>query len=546
MQAVLKRAGRQAPSVMLCALLALAGCGGGGGSDPAPAAPQAVLALAADTGTPSVGAEVALTGAGSTGAVSYSWSLQSRPAVSKLVLQTSNTPTLKFTPDVSGSYVLRLRVANAAGTASEQDLTVTVSNHAPVAVLDKSALTVLTGGGVTVSGGLSYDEDGDALSYAWTLDSKPVGSAVALDKATSAEVGFTPDLAGVYGLLLRVSDGKRSVSTRLDVKVLAQLSGSVALPFAPLTASYSKGLDKVVMVSSGPNALRIVDPFSGVVKSVLLPADYKALSLSPNGKLAAVLHEGLVTLVDLEAAGIIRTSATDGAQTEVMLTDSGLLYLTGQTGGQWYSPSVSALNGRTGAAVAAAETSGFGYFYSNMRGVYSQVNHKGYAVSSGLSPVDISYFTTDAASGAVTTYGDSPYHGDYPIGFTLFLSNKEDLVFTSAGTYFRADTLRYGGTLALTGTLSSLSQSADAQETLAMTTTSTGYPDYASNYTTAYKRYTGDMLLYASDLSLPAIDGQPSYGRAIFHSAGGSHVALVQTGAPAQNATGLKFYLIYR
>lgn len=533
-----------------CALLALAGCGGGGGSGTAPnGAPKAVAALAAETGTPSLGAEVVLSGAGSSdpesAALSYSWSLQSKPADSNATLAAASGATARFTPDRSGNYVVRLRVTDPAGASSEQDLTVSVTNHQPVAVLDKSALTVLAGGIVTISGGLSYDEDGDALSYSWTLDSKPAASKVALDKPNAADLSLTPDQPGTYSLLLKVSDGKRPVTTRIDVKVLAQLNGSVALPFTPLAARYSKSLDKAVLVSSGPDTLRIVDPFSGLIKSVLLPGSFKALALSANGKLAAVLHEGVVTLVDLETASIVRSSATGGSQTEVMVTDSGLVYLTGQSGGQWLTPSVSTLNARTGAVIADAGAGGFGYFYGVMHGLYSPVNRKGYAVSEGLSPVDISYFTTDAATSAVSGYGDSPYHGDYPIGATLFLSPKEDLVFTSAGTYFRADTLRYAGKLALTGTIAALSQS-EQQETLAIAVTYGGYPDYAASYPTVYKRYTGELMQYTGELGFPAIDGQPSYGRSIFHSAGGSHVALVQTGSAVQTASGLKFYLIYR
>lgn len=261
MKIALLRAPKSAPSLMLSALLALAGCGGGGGAAPAPnVAPKAVVALAAETGTPSIGAEVSVSGAGSSdpesGALTYTWTLQSKPSGSNVSLPSSNAASVKFTPDLGGNYVVRLRVTGPAGAFSEQDLTVTATNHSPVAMLDKSALTVLSGGAVTVSGGLSYDEDGDPLNYSWTLDSKPAGSTAALAKSDAADLSFTPDQPGAYILLLKVSDGKHPMTTRLDVKVLAQLSGSVSLPFTPLAARYSKSLDKAVMVASGPNALK--------------------------------------------------------------------------------------------------------------------------------------------------------------------------------------------------------------------------------------------------------------------------------------------------
>lgn len=36
--------------------------------------------------------------------------------------------------------------------------------------------------------------------------------------------------------------------------------------------------------------------------------------------------------------------------------------------------------------------------------------------------------------------------GDYAMGAPLFLSANEELLFTTTGTYFRTDTLRYAGT----------------------------------------------------------------------------------------------------
>jgi hypothetical protein len=138
------------------------------------------------------------------------------------------------------------------------------------------------------------------------------------------------------------------------------------------------------------------------------------------------------------------------------------------------------------------------------------------------------------------------------MGSTLFLSAKEDLVFTSAGTYFSADTLRYAGKLALKGTSSysasivSLSQSS-ALETLAIEGSyDYAYPSYTWTYPGTYRRYTGAQMQFASELSFPVIDGQPTYGRYIFHSAAGSHVAVVQSGSAQQTASGLQYYLIYR
>ena len=60
---------------------------------------------------------------------------------------------------------------------------------------------------VTLDGSGSFDPQGDALSYLWTVLSEPTGSAVALSSATSVTPTFTPLISGSYIIELVVSDG---------------------------------------------------------------------------------------------------------------------------------------------------------------------------------------------------------------------------------------------------------------------------------------------------------------------------------------------------
>lgn len=549
-------------SIALLAL-ALAGCGGGGDDSPPPpavnAAPRALPALVADGGLPSLGADVLLSGAGSTdpegAALSYSWTLASRPTDSKATLASSTSVGTQFTPDVMGSYVVRLRATDPAGASSEQELKVEVANRVPTPVLDKSAMTVLSGGNVNLSAALSYDGDGDPLTYAWSLDSRPPDSSAVLANPNAAALSFSPDRPGNYVLLVKVNDGKRAASSRVTVTVRAQMAGSVGISWTPLDARYSRALDRLVAVSAGPDALHIVDPFSGLTKSVILPAPYKSMALSANGRTAAVLHEGLLSIIDLESARLLNSWPTGGSQTEVALSDAGMAYLSGQTGGQWVWDGVTTINTRDGTRATSGNI-GTGQMYGTVRGVYSQKLAKGFLVTEGLSPIDITWYSADPATALVTQIGDSPYHGDYPMGGRLFLSAAEDLVFTGAGTYFATNTLKYAGRLALNAQpggqpgqpgpqLSSLSQSPNG-ETLALAAVPGWYPDYASTYPAAYQRFTGPLMLAAGELAFPKIGEQPSYGIKIFHSAADHHVALVQTGSDRSGAAQAKYYLIYR
>jgi hypothetical protein len=481
-------------------------------------------------------------------ALTYAWTLQSKPAGSSATLSSSNSATVQLTTDVSGSYVVLLRVSDSAGAYSEQTLIVASGNAAPVPVVDKGRITTLAGGATTASAGFSYDDDGDSLSYSWALDARPASSTATVT-SSGPTLNFTPDIPGTYVASVTVSDGKASNTAYVTIKALSSTVTTTSLPFTPLISRYSRGLDRLVTISATPNLLSIVDPFTGALRQIPLPAAVKAMNLSPNGKLAAVLHEGVVSLVDVDSAILVRSSTTGGAQTEAFVSNTGLIYMAGQTNGQWTTPTVAVVNGYTGADLTATIGQSAGWnFYGTVHGVYSGLKRRAFVVSDGLSPVDIDYFDLDA-NGKVTTIGESPYHGDYAMGAPLFLSANEELLFTSAGTYFRTDNLAYVGKLNRGGIVS-LSHSAGADEALAIGATGTygSYPNYGYVYTyeASYQRYTGPLLFPDNDIALPVIGGSQSYGMAIFHSANDNHVAIVQTGSASANAAGLKFYVVAR
>lgn len=488
--------------------------------------------------------ELTLRGSGSFdadgGALTYAWSVVSQPAGSAATIASASSVNTTFTPDLAGSYVIRLRVTDLAGAFSDRTLNIDIGNYPPVAVIDKNRVTVLSGASVTASAALSYDEDGDGLSYAWAIDARPAGSTATIADPTDAVLAFAPDLAGTYAVSVTVSDGDASSVAYVNIRALSTSTGSLPLSFVPLSTQYSKGLDKLIVISANPNALKIIDPFVGSVKTVVMPASAKSMRLSPDGKLAAVLHEGLLSLVDLEPAvpALVRTSLTGGSQTDVFLQNDGVAYLIGQTGGQWVTPPVTILDARTGATLTSPANIGFAFFYGTQKGVFADKKNKVLFMAYGLSPSDISYFTIDPATHAVLAAGDSPYHGDYLLGETFYLSENQDLLFTSAGTYFNSETLRYAGRLAATNYILSMTQSTAADEALVLEQTGT--------YPASYKRFYGALFLEDSDIPLPQVGGQQSYGIAIFHSANDDHVLLVQTGSDVPLSNAAQYHVIYR
>ncbi|WP_157268650.1 PKD domain-containing protein [Azohydromonas aeria] len=481
-------------------------------------------------------------------ALTHAWSIVSRPAGSKAALSSTSAVSPTFTPDVEGRYQFRLRVTDRLGAFAEQTVALDFGTHAPVAVVERSNLTVLAGTAVALSAASSFDDDDDALTYAWTLDAQPAGSTATVASAAAADASFQPDLAGTYVLSVRVSDGRSSSRARVTVRALAQFRNAVALNFVPGLARYSVGLDRLVMAPAwGANVLRIVDPFAGSVRSVALPAAVKALSLSPDGLLAGVLYEGRFSLVDVGTAAVIKTFATGGAQTDAFVTNAGIVHLIGQTGGQWVEDPVATFNARTGARIVQKVPYGGAGFYGTQYGVLADRLDKVFFMPQGSSPSDINYFSFVPATHLVTTTGDSPYHGDYDMQTPLYLAGDQSLVFTSAGTYFDAATLRYAGRLTGVTSMLGFSHSSAAEEALVLQFTpgSDVYP-YTPSYPAAYMRFTGPLLFQDADLALPLINEQQSYGLRIFHSAGGAHVMVVQTGSNVPLSSLARYYVAVR
>jgi hypothetical protein len=68
--------------------------------------------------------------------------------------------------------------------------------------------TVPLGTQVSLDGSKSADADGDALTYKWSMVSKPAGSAAALSDPSAVNPSFVVDKPGTYVAQLIVNDGK--------------------------------------------------------------------------------------------------------------------------------------------------------------------------------------------------------------------------------------------------------------------------------------------------------------------------------------------------
>ena len=180
----------------------------------------APIANAGEDQTVTEGNNVNLDGTASSDAdgdnLTYAWSFNSIPANSNASLNDATLESPTFTADEVGDYVLQL-IVNDGNQDSSPDTVIIAANMSqqntpPVANAGSDTHSFI-GSDLTLDGNGSNDADGDALSYNWTLDEKPIDSTVSLINANTSIPVLVPDVEGSYDISLVVNDGLENSSS---------------------------------------------------------------------------------------------------------------------------------------------------------------------------------------------------------------------------------------------------------------------------------------------------------------------------------------------
>jgi hypothetical protein len=210
--------------------------------DTANSAPVSVAGIA---GAVTAGALVTLDGSGSTDvdgdALTYRWSLLSRPDGSTAALLGPTEVRPAFVADRPGRYVAQLVTNDGRRDSAPSTVLVTTGNAAPVA-RTAPMRSVAPGQIAVFDGSASSDADGDPLAYRWTLVARPGGSAATLSDAASATPNLVADRPGVHVAQLAVHDGT-SESAPVTVAVQTAMASPVALPAVAAIAGRTVTLD---------------------------------------------------------------------------------------------------------------------------------------------------------------------------------------------------------------------------------------------------------------------------------------------------------------
>ncbi len=313
---------RQRLLAILLFTVLLAACGGGGGGtdhiNPPPIVNTAPVASAGADQSVMANAVVTLDGSKSSDAnrdpLTYAWTLTTKPAGSTAALTDSSSAKPAFTADSAGTYVATLIVNDGTKDSSPDTVSVKVSvnNAAPIANAGV-AQNVATGTVVTLDGSASSDANGDALTYVWTLTTKPANSAAALSLSSSVKPTFTADVAGTYAASLVVNDGQLNSSNAANVSITATVANVAPVANAGVAQNVVAGA--VVTLDGAKSSDENNEPLTYAWTLTAKPAGSAAILSSPTSAMPTFT-------ADLAGTYVATLTVNDGKITSNSVTVS--------------------------------------------------------------------------------------------------------------------------------------------------------------------------------------------------------------------------------
>ena len=348
-------------------------------------------------------------------------------------VQTGQVATVKLIPD-RGPLPAGTSTATVSFTVSNSttkpSLAVSVAvSPAPQAATDISRLVFAPGSG---SRTLMLANPGKG-PLAWQLAAKdawltvvPASGTIAAGDSVALTVTATGS-ANTGGFTI-TSNAVNAPSIRVGATMVATPPslGMQVLNYRVLDAEFNAGSGLLVSVSTSPSQLNVIDTETGDTWSLALQKPAYAVAIRPDGRFAVVAHDAMISVVDLVARQLVKTYVTTSDAFDVVFPNNGYVYVWPRTD-QWTS--IHGINLTTG-----AEENG-PTIYAGSHAKLHPAGKVAYGIWY-LSPADLEKF--DVSSGKARSLGDSPYHGDYPMGYDLWFARDGARIFTAAGTVFRS------------------------------------------------------------------------------------------------------------
>jgi len=139
--------------------------------------------------------------------LTYEWLLSSTPPTSQAVIVNNTLMQTQFIADIHGQYIVHLLVNDGFQNSDPAKLIIEIGamGQPPVAEAGND-IALFKARQIRLDGSLSFDPDGEIVTYQWRFLKVPIGAFVQLDDDRSAIPQFDVNVLGGYVLQLVVRD----------------------------------------------------------------------------------------------------------------------------------------------------------------------------------------------------------------------------------------------------------------------------------------------------------------------------------------------------
>lgn len=458
---------------------------------------------------------------------------------SPLTINVTYTVTGTSDGGSSGNGQTSIRSSESSQSTSAAQDDAAPSSFTPLVYIDNPP----PAGGLTVK--VQHSRNGVSLAQSNTINPNTLQMQIAFKAPADLAVGSYDDETLLQVCLdsacnQPVQGSPLRFNTRYTVEPraapLLPIASSSRLGFNVVDAEYSTALESLVIVSTAPrNALHLVNAASGSVSSLNLNKVPTAVSLSPDGRSAAVGHDALITLVNLIPA---TAGGSLSAQNLNVAAQVGDLVLDGNGYVHVFPESDQHVSIHTVRIATNTETLNSGRtIYARTKGRLHPSGSVMYGANNGLSPSDIEKYSAPA-NGAVAYLYDSPYHGDYAMCGNLWFAENGSTIYTACGNTFSSSTTQsqdmiYRGAMALTRgdfgsyVVRSLTHSGETKEIVLIEQNGNcGSQSGSTDCKDRVSYYESDFLNRTASYAVPPqnLDGTPQRQEPlfVFHNGSGS------------------------
>lgn len=196
------------------------------------------------------------------------WALISKPASSSALLSGSTIANPTFIADMPGVYVAQLIASTESSASAPSTVTIATSNTRPVANAGGNQ-SVAAGASVVLDGSRSSGTENDALTYSWSMLTRPQGSKAVLSEPNGVSPIFLADLPGTYVAQLIVHD-KLASSNPVTVEITATATPALSLTLDSANLGLTRTMNGSVSLSAPATAGGVVVALTTATPGVAL------------------------------------------------------------------------------------------------------------------------------------------------------------------------------------------------------------------------------------------------------------------------------------